>query len=55
MVLNMNAKQAWGVIAAGVLAYELACKEGELLSEGVDDWVATKPHATTDSIPLRRA
>ena len=46
MVLNMNAKRAWGVIAAGVLAYELACNEGELLSEGVDDWVATKPILT---------
>jgi len=46
MVLSMNAKQAWGVIAAGVLAYELACNEGELLSEGVDDWVATKPILT---------
>jgi hypothetical protein len=23
MVLNMNAKQAWGVIAAGVFAYGL--------------------------------
>ena len=43
MVFNISAKQAWGVIAAGVLAYELACNEGELLSEGVDDWVATKP------------
>ena len=46
MVLNINAKQAWGVIAAGVLAYELACNEGELLSEGVDDWMATKPILT---------
>jgi hypothetical protein len=46
MVLNVSAKQAWGVIAAGVLAYELACNEGELLSEGVDDWVATKPILT---------
>jgi hypothetical protein len=46
MVLNMNAKQAWGVLAAGVLAYELACNEGELLSEGVDDWMATKPILT---------
>jgi hypothetical protein len=46
MVLNVNAKQAWGVLAAGVLAYELVCKEGELLSEGVDDWVATKPILT---------
>jgi hypothetical protein len=46
MVLHVNAKQAWGVIAAGVLAYELGCNEGELLSEGVDDWVATKPILT---------
>ena len=46
MVLDMNAKQAWGVIAAAVFAYELACKEGELLSQGVDDWVATKPILT---------
>jgi hypothetical protein len=46
MVLNISAKQAWGVIAAGVLAYELACNEGELLSEGVDDWMATKPILT---------
>jgi hypothetical protein len=46
MVLNVSAKQAWGVIAASVLAYELACNEGELLSEGVDDWVATKPILT---------
>ena len=30
MVLNVNANQAWGVIAAGGLAYELECKEGEL-------------------------
>jgi len=46
MVIDVNAKRAWGVIAAGVLAYELACKEGELLSEGVDDWVAAKPILT---------
>jgi hypothetical protein len=46
MVLNVNAKQAWGMLAAGVLAYELVCEEGELLSEGVDDWVATKPILT---------
>jgi hypothetical protein len=46
MTLNLNAKQAWGLLAAGVLAYEVACKEGELLSEGVDDWVAAKPILT---------
>ena len=46
MVLSMSAKQAWGVIAAGVLAYELACNDGELLSEGVDDWVTSRPMLT---------
>ena len=46
MALPLSAKQAWGLLAAGVLAYELACKEGELLSEGVDDWVAAKPILT---------
>jgi hypothetical protein len=46
MALLVNAKQAWGVLAAGVLAYEIACREGELLSEGVDDWVAAKPLLT---------
>jgi len=51
----MNAKQAWGVIAAGVLAYELACNEGELLSEGVDDWVATKPILTRAVIAALRS
>jgi hypothetical protein len=46
MALTVNAKHAWGVLAAGVVAYELACREGELLSEGVDDWVAAKPVLT---------
>ena len=46
MVLSMSAKQAWGVIAAGVLAYERACNDGELLSEGVDDWVTSRPMLT---------
>lgn len=27
---------AWGVLAAGVAAYEIRCPEGETLSEGVD-------------------
>lgn len=46
MAMLVNAKQAWGVLAAGVLAYEIACNEGELLSEGVDDWLAARPVLT---------
>jgi hypothetical protein len=52
MALLVNAKQAWGVLAAGVLAYEIACREGELLSEGVDDWVSAKPLLTRTVIAV---
>src|SRR6185312_12779038 len=52
MALPLSAKQAWGLLAAGVLAYEVACKEGELLSEGVDDWVTAKPVLTRGVIAM---
>jgi hypothetical protein len=52
MALPLSAKQAWGLLAAGVLAYEVACKEGELLSEGVDDWVTAKPVLTRAVIAM---
>ena len=42
----MNAEQAWALLAAGVMAYEIVCDEGELLSEGVDEWLAAKPILT---------
>jgi hypothetical protein len=29
----MNARQAWALIAAGVLGYEVVCKDGQLLSQ----------------------
>jgi hypothetical protein len=29
----MTAKQAWALLATGVLSYELYCKDGELLSK----------------------
>jgi hypothetical protein len=35
-----------GMLAAGVMAYEIVCDEGELLSEGVDEWLAAKPILT---------
>jgi hypothetical protein len=46
MALPLSAKQAWAALAAGVLAYELTCNEGELLSEGVDEWLSTRPLLT---------
>jgi hypothetical protein len=42
----MNAKQAWALLATGVLSYELYCKDGELLSECVDDWLISRPVLT---------
>lgn len=42
----MNAKQAWALIAAGVLSYELYCQDGELLSECVDGWLRSRPILT---------
>ena len=33
---ELTAGRAWGVMAAGIVAYELAAPQGELLSEGVD-------------------
>lgn len=30
---------AWGVLAAGVAAYDIYSPEGETLSERVDDWL----------------
>lgn len=33
---HLTAKRAWATLAVGVAAYELYCKDNELLSEGVD-------------------
>ena len=48
--LKMSAKQAWVILTAGVLSYEIACREGELLSEGVDDWLISRPVLTRAAI-----
>jgi hypothetical protein len=37
----MNAKQACELLAPGVFSYELRCKDGELLSECVDQWLVS--------------
>ncbi|MFA4083697.1 hypothetical protein ONA92_18535 [Mycobacteroides salmoniphilum] len=40
------ADRAWLALAAGVVAYEVAAPRGELLSEGVDRYLARKPWLT---------
>jgi hypothetical protein len=46
----MSAKQAWALLAAGVLGYEVVCKDGQLLSECVDEWLACRPILTRAAI-----
>lgn len=40
------ADRAWLALAAGIVAYEVAAPRGELLSEGVDRYLARKPWLT---------
>lgn len=40
---SMNAKQAWAVMAAGIVLYELTSRDGELLSEQCDRWLESNP------------
>lgn len=49
---ELTAKRAWGVISLGVLAYELACPEGELLSEGVDRAIDSHKALTLGAIAV---
>jgi hypothetical protein len=46
----MKARQAWALLAAGVLGYEVACEDGQLLSECVDDWLMSRPILTRAAI-----
>ena len=43
---GMNARQAWALLAAGVLGYEVVCRDGQLLSECVDEWLMSRPILT---------
>jgi hypothetical protein len=47
---SMNARQAWALLAAGVLGYEVICKDGQLLSECVDEWLVSNPILTRAAI-----
>ena len=46
----MNARQAWALMAAGVLGYEVVCKDGQLLSECMDEWLVSRPIPTRAAI-----
>ena len=47
---TMNARQAWTLLGASVLGYEVVCKDGQLLSECVDEWLVTRPILTRAAI-----
>lgn len=49
---ELSATRAWALIGVGVLAYEIACPEGELLSEGVDRALERHPKATVAAIGI---
>lgn len=49
---ELSAKRAWAAIGLGVLAYELACPQGELLSEGADVAVTGHPYLTRAAIGI---
>lgn len=46
MIAAITGKQAWAIMAAGILCYELSCDEDELLSRVVDGWLITHPVLT---------
>jgi hypothetical protein len=46
----MTARQAWALMAAGVLGYEVVCKDGQLLSQCVDEWLVSRPILTRTAI-----
>lgn len=47
---ELTAQRAWTALGLGVLAYELACPSGELLSEGVDRALNSHPALTRAAI-----
>jgi hypothetical protein len=49
---ELTAKRAWQALAAGVVAYELMCPSGELMSEGADRAIDRYPILTKTAIGL---
>lgn len=46
----ITGKQAWAIMAAGILAYEVSCDESQLLSVVVDEWLISHPILTRAAI-----
>lgn len=42
----INGKQAWAVLAGGIVLYEVTCEQDELLSVVVDGWLEKHPLVT---------
>lgn len=49
------ADTAWVALAAGVVAYELSAPRGELLSEGVDRYLESRPLLTRAVVAVTAA
>lgn len=52
---ELTAKRGWLAIGLGVLAYELACPKGELLSEGVDRALEKQKLLTIGAVAITSA
>lgn len=44
--------KAWGALVMGVIAYDLLCKEGETLSEGMDHFIEKHPVISLGAIAV---
>lgn len=44
--LPFNGKQAWAILAALIISYEIVCESDQLLSVVVDEWLETHPVLT---------
>ena len=47
-----HASKAWGVLAAGVVAYDVLCPQGQTMSEGADRGIHKHPWLTRIAIAL---
>src|ERR1700743_586393 len=46
----ITGKQAWGILAGGIIVYEIACEDDQLLSVIVDEWLKAHPVLTRAAI-----
>lgn len=50
MGVAITGKQAWAIMAAAIICYEVSCSEDQLLSVVVDGWLVTHPIFTRAAI-----